>query len=111
MKIYLSDIVLATANAMRGEYSKRELLSESRARNLVIWRYASMRVARRLTGRSTLMIGMVYGRDHTTVIHGLRTKHHTRAHEVAIVIALRAVRAERHKRRAALKADMAEAAS
>jgi len=103
MKIFVSDVVMATANAMRGEFSKRELLSPSRDRRLVAWRYASMRVARRLTGRSTGLIGMVYNRDHTTVIHGLRAKYDTQALEAQITAELGTLITERRKRLAAAR--------
>jgi chromosomal replication initiation ATPase DnaA len=111
MRIFISDIILATVYAMRNEFTKRELLSESRARRLVVWRYAAMRVSRRLTGHSMHVIGLAFNRDHTTVLHGLRSSYDTRAHEIEIIRELRGIRSARHKRRTEAMMQMAEAAS
>lgn len=98
MKPRLNDIVAATAAAIRQQYTKAELLGEARNKALVRWRYASMRVARRLTGKSTLLIGLAHNRDHTTVIHGLRSNYDTLEHEAAIEAALIDVMAARRQR-------------
>jgi len=49
-----------------------EVLSERRSKSLVVPRYVSMHLARRLTKRSLADIGAYFGgRDHTTVMHAL----------------------------------------
>jgi hypothetical protein len=51
----------------------RDLTSRSRTQPLVRRRQIAMYVARETTGRSTLFIGRhMGGRDHTTVLHGVR---------------------------------------
>ena len=52
----------------------RELDSESRARKYAWPRQLGMALSRELTNRSTTAIGRRYGnRDHTTVIHAVRS--------------------------------------
>jgi chromosomal replication initiation ATPase DnaA len=49
------------------------LVSARRTRPLVRWRQVAMYVAREMTGRSLPFIGKkIGGRDHTTVLHGVR---------------------------------------
>jgi chromosomal replication initiation ATPase DnaA len=49
------------------------LVSARRTRPLVRWRQVAMYVAREMTGRSLPFIGKkIGGRDHTTILHGVR---------------------------------------
>jgi chromosomal replication initiation ATPase DnaA len=49
------------------------LVSARRTRPLVRWRQVAMYVARETTGRSLPFIGKrIGGRDHTTILHGVR---------------------------------------
>jgi chromosomal replication initiation ATPase DnaA len=49
------------------------LVSARRTRPLVRWRQVAMYVAREVTGRSLPFIGRkIGGRDHTTILHGVR---------------------------------------
>ena len=49
-----------------------ELLSERRHQAAVKARHAAMALSREMTPRSLPVIGRAMGRDHTTVLHGLR---------------------------------------
>jgi chromosomal replication initiator protein len=50
----------------------RDLVSHCRTQPLVRRRQVAMYVARETTGRGTPFIGRHMGRDHTTILHGVR---------------------------------------
>lgn len=62
--------IARTVAAIAGERTD-ELVSRNRACRLVTLRWVVMRLAR-AEGRSLHQIGRALGRDHTTVLHGLR---------------------------------------
>jgi chromosomal replication initiator protein len=63
--------VLQATSEMTG-FSRSQLTSASRTRDLINARQMAMFAARKLTNRSLLQIGIALKRDHTTVLHGLR---------------------------------------
>jgi chromosomal replication initiator protein len=67
----LSEIIDATAQAYG--LTADQLMCRSRRRTLVMPRHFAMYLCRRLTQASLAEIGRAFCRDHTTVMHGLRT--------------------------------------
>jgi chromosomal replication initiation ATPase DnaA len=53
--------------------ARRDLLGEARTADIARVRQIAMWLARKTTGRSYPFIGRVFGRDHSTVIHAMRT--------------------------------------
>ena len=49
-----------------------DLVSKSRSRPLTTARHVAMYLLRELTGLSLVKIGEHFGRDHTTVLHGIK---------------------------------------
>jgi len=49
-----------------------DLVSKSRSRPLTTARHVAMYILRELTGLSLIKIGEQFGRDHTTVLHGIK---------------------------------------
>lgn len=85
MKIRVRDVAKATADHFDVPYSM--LMGPHRQRKAVRARHIAMLVARRITGESLARIGQfIGGRDHTTVIHGIRKAQEllTPEHEAAI---------------------------
>ena len=71
-KIPIAEIQAAVAHRFR--LRPAELTSHRRAREIVRPRQIAMYLARELTPRSLPEIGRVFGRrDHTTVLHAIRT--------------------------------------
>lgn len=52
--------------------SREEILSERQDQRVVIPRQVSMYVAVRLKGKTLKMVGRAFGRDHTTILSGVR---------------------------------------
>lgn len=72
MRILVAD-VLAAAAAVSG-HRARELKGDARHQAVAHVRMAAMAVAVRITGKSLPQVGAVFGgRDHTTVLHAVRT--------------------------------------
>lgn len=55
-----------------------QILGRSRKHNIVVARQAAMYEATKRSGRPLTVIGRVFGRDHSTIIHGVN-QHATRA--------------------------------
>jgi len=66
----IADIQRAVAAAAGIDVA--DMLSERRARRVARPRQLAMWMAAKLTGYSTPRIGMMFARDHTTVLHALR---------------------------------------
>lgn len=62
--------LIAETTAEYYEFKYTELLSQRRAAPLVRARHVAFALSRRLTSKTFPSIGRVFGRDHTTVIHG-----------------------------------------
>ena len=72
LTIAIKDIIKATAAEMG--VSVNEIMSTRRQRSIVIARHVGMYVAKTITNRSLPEIGRRFGgRDHTTVLHAVRT--------------------------------------
>ena len=67
----LSEIIDATARTYGLTHA--QLMCRSRRRTLVVPRQLAMYLCRRLTDASLAEIGRALGRDHSTVIHGIRS--------------------------------------
>lgn len=52
---------------------KAELIGRKKTRPVVLHRQAAMAAAYQLTGRSLPSVARAFGRDHTTVLHAVRT--------------------------------------
>lgn len=66
-RVKIADVIAATCKA--SGYTRHELTSPRRSRRIVLWRQSAIEVAGQLTGRSLTQIGMIFGRDHSTVLH------------------------------------------
>lgn len=60
-----------------------QILSKSRHRHRVEARHAAMWLADRVTGKSYPVIGRAFGRDHSSVIHGVKRANEMRASDKA----------------------------
>ncbi len=65
--------MIAEASAEFYGVRYREILSGRRNQRLVRARHVAMYLARTLTGRSLPEVGRALGKDHTTVMHGMRS--------------------------------------
>ena len=65
------DVIAAAVTA--SGIPRRVLTGAQRRHALVAWRQAAMEVAAQATGYSLTVIGRVFGRNHTTVIHARRS--------------------------------------
>jgi chromosomal replication initiator protein len=70
-KIRVRDVVGATS-ILTG-VPRKEIMGTARHRKTVRARQVAMIMARRLTDRSFLDVGHQFGKDHSTVIHAIRT--------------------------------------
>ena len=66
-----AELIVAVA-AARFDVPERELRGLSRSRRVVMARHTAMYLCRTLGGLSLPAIGTELGRDHTTVLHGIR---------------------------------------
>lgn len=62
---------IAAMTALNFGLEPQQLFSGNTKANVVLARQVAMYVARKATEHSTPVIGRVFGRDHTTVIHGI----------------------------------------
>lgn len=72
MKTQVTVKAIVCATAKIGQMTVGALRGETRARDVVYYRQAAQFVAYERLGLSYLKIGRLTGRDHTTVIHGIR---------------------------------------
>ena len=64
---------IAEASAAVNQVTIVELFSERRNQNFVYARQEAMYISRMLTGYSFPRIGQYFKKDHTTIIHGIKT--------------------------------------
>lgn len=63
---------IVNATVLSESVTRKEILGESRAQHIVAARHMAMAVCRR-SGLTVTMIGRLFGRDHSTVVHAVKS--------------------------------------
>lgn len=71
-QIVLSPARVITSSAAMFGVNEMDLLGRSQAMPLVMYRQITFLILRRICHLSYPAIGLLFGRDHTTIMHGVR---------------------------------------
>jgi chromosomal replication initiator protein len=96
MKVMVSDIQRATEEHFRlpaGTMSQIDAIG-TRVKEHVRARHMAMLLSRRITGKGYSTLGRLFQRDHSTIIHGIRTARRRCLDDRDLIAALCTIRAK-----------------